>query len=129
MPAIYGAIFVLCMQISVKLGVQSPNGSGFFAVLAWLQILAWAADAYENSYLFRCIRPNLPEDKTWEHSFYVWVVRIKWGIALIAGVNGLMMAVYYWLSGNFRAESGIWILIFVLTLVLYSWMSAKMKKK
>ncbi|MBI1227594.1 MAG: hypothetical protein GC192_20340 [Bacteroidetes bacterium] len=101
MPAIYGAIFLLCMYAAHKLAAF-PVEQGFFASLAWLQLLAWVLDIYENGQLLGYIRPDIGyEIPAGKHRFFVIIVWAKWVIALAGLTCALMMMLYFWLTGQF----------------------------
>lgn len=100
MPAIYGAIFLLCMYVAHRLG-EFPVEQGIFAALAWLQILAWVLDLIENGLLLSYIRPDLERElPVGRHKFFTRIVWAKWVFALAGLICALMMMLYFWLAGN-----------------------------
>lgn len=100
MPATYGAIFLLCMYVAHRLK-DFPIEQGFFALLAWLQFLAWACDFLENgmllSFLRKDVAKEIPKPK---HLFFVSIVWAKWGLAIMGLICALMMMVYFWATGK-----------------------------
>lgn len=100
MPATYGAIFLLCMSVAYYLQ-EFPVEQGFFALLAWLQFLAWAFDFLENAMLLSFLRKDIEKEiPKAKHLFFVSIVWAKWGIAIIGGICALMMMVYFWVTGR-----------------------------
>jgi hypothetical protein len=133
MPAIYGALFLICMLVAVKSHVF-PKEQYFFAGLAWAQLLAWACDIFENICLLWCLRKKdlgaaLPQRL---HLTYIIIVWVKWAIALIGGVSAFMMLVYFWLKGNYNTASLNWLGIFIgailLSLIIRSISQSKKKE-
>ncbi len=133
MPAIYGALFLICMLVAVK-SHDFPKEQYFFAGLAWAQLFAWCFDIFENICLLWCLRKkdlgaDLPQRL---HHAYVIIVWSKWAIALIGGISAFMMLIYYWLKGDYNSASLNWLGIYigaVLLFLLIRHMAQSKKKK
>jgi hypothetical protein len=129
MPAIYGAVFILCMIIASKFSIGSI-GQGIFAGLAWLQAIAWLCDVLENRMLLGYVRTNLPKAlRKREHQLYVRIVWAKWILVLIGAVMSIMMSLYFWMKGAITPVSLIWIGVFVLEIVAFVVIGGKVTKK
>lgn len=102
MPAAYGAVFLLCMNISWKMTILGP---GLFAVLAWLQVVAFGLDIIENIHLLQKIRPDITMSKPGVHKAYEWLEKLKWGIPLFSLICGLSALLYFWLTGRYAVQS------------------------
>lgn len=129
MPAVYGGIFLLCMKVSNKM--LSVAGEDFFAILAWLQIIPWLCDLYENSYLLNKL--NNPKAATPQtHKFFQRIVVLKWGISLLGAVCSIAALFYFWLVGYYSVDSLPYILIIFAELILFiiarKMISNKLKK-
>ena len=130
-PATYGAIFIMCMEISRIL--DNPI-SYLFIGLAWSQCLCFLLDYIENTF-FWCIinRPEHLKDR--ENLFFkmIQVLELmKWGFALIAGIGGLSAIVFFWLSGHYRHSSLKFVLLFgieIFAFLLLSMLSKRAEKK
>ncbi len=118
MPAVYGTIFLLCMLIADKCGPHSI-GRTFFATFAWLQTVAWACDIVENLMLLPRVRKGAEPMKLWVHKTYVRVVWLKWGLALIGTVTASMLALYFWVKGDYDRASLPYLMIFVGQLAVF----------
>ena len=121
MPAIYSAIFLICMQVAVKLP-EASFGQYLFATLAWLQAIAWLCDVLENGHLLRWVR--MGTNLAWElprgiHRRYVVIVWLKWGIALLGGISALMIMIYFWMKGAYAPSSLLWMGIYALEIILF----------
>lgn len=103
MPAVYGGIFLLCMNVANKMSLAV--GENFFAALAWLQIVAWFCDIYENIYLLNKIRPDATSTENNTHIVFRYIVAVKWGISLFAAICSIAALCYFWLSGLYSVES------------------------
>ena len=116
MPAIYGAIFLLCMQVSCKM---LHFGRGIFAVLAWLQLLPWLCDIIENIYLLGKINPSPVESSEKVHTAYLRLEIIKWGLSLTAAVCAIAAIFFFWLSGYYSINSLHYLAISLLEVILF----------
>lgn len=117
MPAVYGGIFLLCMNVANKMSLAF--GENFFAALAWLQIIPWLCDIYENIYLLNKIRPNTASAENKSHSLFRYVVAFKWGISLFAAICSIAALCYFWLSGLYSVESLPYLVIICAQLTLF----------
>jgi hypothetical protein len=97
MPAAYGSIFILCMQLSWKL---SSGEAEFFIILAYLQSVAWICDIVENIFLLNQIRPDIRPCGKGVFTAYRVLEAMKWGFSLLGAVCGLSSALFLWLSGH-----------------------------
>lgn len=116
MPAAYGSIFLLCMNISWKMSLAGPY---LFAGLAWLQIVAFILDVIENIYLLKKIGPKISEASPGTHKAYGYLERFKWGIALLALICALSALLYFWLVGRYSVGSLKYAAIIVVEIVLF----------
>ena len=116
MPALYGSIFLLCMKVSLKM---SSFGHGLFAVLAWLQCIAWVCDITENIYLLNKIRPEPVISKPAVHIAYEILEICKWGIALMAAVCSFAAIFYLWLVGRYSYHSIQYLLIISAEIIVF----------
>ena len=109
MPALYGSIFLLCMKVSLKM---SSFGHKLFAILAWLQCIAWLLDIIENVYLLYKLRPKPEEAKEIPYSSYLALEITKWGLALTGAICSVAAMAYFWLIGRYSQGSiqYIWII-------------------
>ena len=115
MPAVYGSIFILCMKVSMKM---TYAGHVFFAILAWLQCIAWICDIIENIYLLNKIKPQPVVSKPAVHIAYQINEIIKWGIALTAVVCSIAAIFYFWLVGLYSPNSINYFLIITAELII-----------
>jgi len=118
MPAVYGAIFLLCMLIADKCGPYSV-GRGFFSLFAWLQGVAWACDIAENLMLLPRVKQDVAPMGERQHRIYVRVVWLKWAIALIGFVTASMLALYFWVKGDYDPASLPYLIVFVGELAVF----------
>ncbi len=102
MPAAYGTIFILCMEVSIKM---TSFGHGLFAILAWLQFIPWICDIIENIYLLKKIKAEPTASAPRVHKAYLILEFFKWGIALIAVVCSIAAIFYFWLVGRYSYNS------------------------
>ncbi len=116
MPAAYGAIFLLCMKLSLKM---TSYGQYVFAILAWLQVVAFIMDIIENIYLLKKIHPGIEAVSVVEHKRMLLFVQLKWGIALVAIIFGLSAVLYFWLVGRYDTGSLKYLLILAGEIVLF----------
>ncbi|MCY7420776.1 MAG: hypothetical protein LH478_03425 [Chitinophagaceae bacterium] len=128
MPAAYGSIFLLCMKISWKMDYFGPE---FFALLAWLQIIPFLLDIYENIYLLQKIRPDFEKtsDATFKRMQRIEIV--KWGIPLFSLIVALSAVLYFWVNGMYEKGSLVFVAIVigeVLLFLLAGKMAAKLIK-
>ena len=96
MPAFYGSIFILSMKVSMKM---TYFGHKFFAVLAWIQIIAWLCDIIENIYLLNKIHPEPIVSNIAIFKSYEALEVLKWGIPLLTFVCSIAAISYFWLVG------------------------------
>ncbi len=115
MPAVYGSIFILCMKVSMKM---TSFGHVFFAILAWLQCIAWLCDIIENIYLLNKIKSQPVVSKPAVHIAYQINEIIKWGIALTAVVCCVAAIFYFWLVGLYSHNSINYLLIITAELII-----------
>ena len=108
MPALYGSIFILSMKVS---GKMIYFGHSLFAVLAWLQFIAWICDVIENIYLLNKINPEPVVSTPVVHKAYEVLEIIKWGIPLITAVCCIAAIFYYWLAGSYSDNSLYFLII------------------
>ena len=127
MPAVYGAIFLLCMKISWKMtGVW---GEQIFAGLAWLQIVAFIFDIIENIYLLGKIKEDVIPSSKSVHRSYQTIVVVKWAIALTATICSLSGVIYFWLVGRYSTGSLHYVLIIIGELIVFFLIAKFMKSK
>lgn len=108
MPAAYGSIFLLCMEVA---GKMNETGQVFFTWLAWLQIVPWLCDIVENIYLLRKTRPEIECSTTAVHKAYQVMEAFKWGILLIGLVCALSSLLFFWLTGDYMVGSLHYLLV------------------
>jgi len=116
MPPTYGAIFLLCMDVSWKM---SSIGHGLFSTLAWLQVVAWLCDIIENIYLLNKIRPGVVASTDAAHKAYMLVEIIKWAIVLVSVVCSLFALSYFWLVGRYSYISLHYLIIILVEIILF----------
>ena len=116
MPAAYGSIFILCMKVSMKM---TSFGHGVFAILAWLQCIAWLCDIIENIYLLNKIQPQPVISKPAVHKAYQILEICKWGIALTAAVCSMAAIFYFWLVGWYSLHSINYLLIIAVEIIIF----------
>ncbi len=129
MPAAYGSIFFLCMKVSLKM---VSFGHSLFAVLAWLQCIAWLCDIIENIYLLNKIKPEPAVSKPPVHKAYQILEAFKWGIALTGIVCSVSAMAYYWLDGRYSQNSFSYLLIIILEIIVFGFLkkiTAKSEKE
>lgn len=101
MPAIYGLIFILCMNVSTKM--ESDWGEFGFQLFAWLQLLAWLLDIIENIYMLGHLK-EVKMDQTFVDAplrGFKYMVHTKWIIALLGGICSSMVLLCFWLEGEY----------------------------
>ena len=129
MPAAYGSIFLLCMKISWKMDYFGPE---IFAFFAWLQIIPFMLDIYENIYLLQKLKPDFTKTSNETFKWMQRVEIIKWGIPLGSLILALSAVLYFWLNGMYDKGSLLYggILIGeVLFFLLAGKMAAKLMQK
>ena len=116
MPAFYGSIFILSMKVSMKMVFF---GHKFFAVLAWIQFIAWLCDIIENIYLLNKIRsePSVPNNAVFKS--YEALEALKWGIPLLASVCSIAAISYFWLVGLYSYDSLLYLVIIAIEIIIY----------
>jgi hypothetical protein len=117
MPAVYGGIFLLCMKVADKM--SSGLGENFFAVLAWLQLLPWLFDIYENIHLLGKLKPGAKASSDQTHKSFRTIVGLKWGISLLATVCSIAALCYFWLAGRYSVNTLPFLLILCVELVVF----------
>jgi hypothetical protein len=127
MPAVYGGIFLLCMQVAGKMSLGI--GQNFFAALAWLQIAPLLCDVFENIYLLTKIYPNPKVPSTQMHKNFQHVVAIKWGVSLFATVCSVAALFYFWLAGRYSINTLPYLLIICFELTLFIVLGKVISKK
>ena len=126
-PATYGGIFILCMQVAHKM----PPGFGcdFFVMLAWGQGLSFILDYIENTYFLSLIGQR--DLKSQSKTIFV-LMRVlecfKWGFALVGAACGFSAMVYYWLSGKYDISSLPLIGVFFAEIILFIILSASAQR-
>jgi hypothetical protein len=116
MPALYGSIFILSMKVSMKM---TYFGHKLFAVLAWIQFIAWFCDIIENIYLLNKIRPEPIISNPIVHKSYEILEVVKWGIPLLAVVCSIAAIFYFWLVGLYSYDSFNYIFIITIEIIIY----------
>ena len=116
MPAAYIGIFLLCMQVSSKM---SYFGHYVFAVLGWMQAIAWICDIIENIYLLNKIRPDPKISEPAAHKAFGVLEIIKWGIPLAGTVCSVSALFYFWVIGLYSPGSLLYLLIIVLEITIF----------
>ncbi|MEP6926097.1 MAG: hypothetical protein ABI834_00610 [Ginsengibacter sp.] len=115
MPAAYGSIFILCMKVSLKM---VSFGHILFAILAWLQVIAWLCDIIKNIYLFNKIGPAPAVSKPGVHIACQVLEMLKWGIALTGAVCSIAAIFYFWLVGRYSEHSIQYLLIIAAEIIV-----------
>ena len=116
MPFLYGTIFLLCMQLSMKFQIV---GRIFFQMLGWLQILAWIFDIIGNVYLLKKIHPKtIPSAKNL-HSMMQKNTLSKYIIYLGTVVICISIMIYFWLTGNYSYISLHYFIIIILEIIAF----------
>lgn len=128
MPAVYGAVFLLCMLVAGKFPAGA-FGQKFFTVLAWLQVLPLVCDILENWLLLRSVKRDLKPMTRQSHQFLVVIVWIKWVVALFAGITAGMIAFYFLIKGDYNPARLIFLAVFILEVVLYFVVQLLLKPK
>lgn len=129
MPAAYGSIFLLCMKISWKMDYFGPE---IFAFFAWLQIIPFMLDIYENIYLLQKLKPDFTKTSNETFKWMQRVEIIKWGIPLGSLILALSAVLYFWLNGMYDKGSLLYVGILigeVLFFLLAGKMAAKLMQK
>ncbi len=116
MLAGYASIFILCMKVSAKM---VSFGHGFFAVLAWVQIISLVCNVIENIYLFYKLHPDPVMSKPVIEKLYLMLEICKWGIALIAAVCCVAALFYFWLRGIYSSDSLYYLLIVIAEITVF----------
>jgi len=116
MPAFYGSIFILSMKVSMKMVYF---GHKFFAVLAWIQFIAWLCDIIENIYLLNKIRPEPVVTGSAVFKSYEVLEALKWGIPLLASVCSIAAICYFWLAGVYSYDSLVYLVIIAIEIIVY----------
>ena len=117
MPAVYGTIFILCMEVSRKM---VSFGHDLFAILAWLQFIPWICDIIENIYLLKKIGPEPKASTSVVHKAYLILELFKWGIALIAAVCSISAIFYFWLVGRYSYNSLQYLVTIIAEIALFA---------
>ncbi len=91
MAGVYPGIAALCMM---TVGKVTKNGiKKILVVLAFMQLVAWGCDIYENILLLRWVSYPVIGN---EFGFYHFIVALKWVFALA----GVLTAVVFFFSGK-----------------------------
>lgn len=98
MAGFYPAIALLCIVIGAKTGL----GEYFFWLVAALQLVAWAADVYENVYCLRKMKDTPARGGFAAYSFFV---NTKFLLAFLGLAVTLPLAFYFWMTGEFWQSS------------------------
>lgn len=107
-PAVYGAVFLLCMSMANSFVV--PIGRYWFTGLAWAQVIPFVLDYIENTYFWKMISKGLlnipkpdpfqPEQVSPSFKTMKYLEIFKWGIPLIAFACWASVEAYFWVSWN-----------------------------
>ena len=116
MPAAYGSIFLLCMQVSLK---TSSTAHWILAIIAWLQVMAWLCDIIENIYLLNKIRPDVVVSGNAIHNAYTILEFIKWSIILTGVICSVFALLYFWLAGDYASNSLRYLVIILIEITLF----------
>ncbi|HEY5406426.1 MAG TPA: hypothetical protein VIJ92_05035 [Ginsengibacter sp.] len=116
MPAFYGSIFILSMKVSMKMVYF---GHKFFAILAWIQLIAWLCDIIENIYLLNKIHPDPTASTGVAFKSYEALEAIKWGIPLLTCVCSVAAICYFWLVGLYDYGSLVYLIIVAIEIIIY----------
>lgn len=116
MPTFYGSIFILSMKVSLKMVYF---GHKFFAVLAWIQFIAWLCDIIENIYLLNIIHPDPTVSNVTVFKSYEVLEALKWGIPLLASVCSVAAISYFWLVGLYSYDSLVYLVIIAIEISIY----------
>ena len=116
MPAAYGSIFLLCMKISWKMDYFGP---GVFAFLAWLQIVPFLLDIYENIYLLQKIKPGFTKTSDATFKRMQRLEMVKWGIPLFSLILALSAVLYFWVNGMYEKGSLVYVAIVIGEVLLF----------
>ncbi len=116
MPAVYGSIFLLCMKISLKM---STFGTGFFAFLAWAQIVAFLLDIIENIFLFKKLKPDLQAFSKSTYKAMQLLEIIKWGLPLFSVICAFSAVLYFWLNGLYDKQSLTYAVVIFVEIALF----------
>ena len=127
MPFAYGAILLLCMQLSNK--ISFSWGTNVFMVLAFLQLLAWLCDIVENIYLLNKIKPTVVASTLVVHKAYLSMECVKWGIALISTISAVAAICYFWLTGSYSFSSLYYLVIILGEVAVFFIVSSVFFKK
>jgi hypothetical protein len=114
-PFLYGTIFLLCMQVSLKMNFL---GNYVFTFLAWIQIIPLICDVIENIYLLQKVKPDAEVSTTFVHKSYQLLGKIKWGISLAAAVFSISTLFYFWLTGHYSEQSAKFIFVIIGEMIL-----------
>lgn len=117
MPVTYGAIFIICMQVSAKM--VKWWGRDIFIALAWAQCLCWFFDIIENIYLLNKIKPTVMPSSAGLHAAYQNMELAKWGLSLTGAVCAITALFYFWVSGNYSQLSLPYVSIATLEIILF----------
>ncbi len=126
MPAAYGAMFIACMQLCLRMPVF---GLFFFAILGWSLAIAWVSHIFANISLFRKFwfwKKNYQTEKPEKTVFRFIPFRIfrlleilKWSISLTVLSCVLSAVLYLWVSGFYAVGSLFYLLITVAEFILF----------
>ena len=116
MPFLYGTIFLLCMQLSIKFHI---TGRIFFQILGWLQIVAWILDIIENVYLLKKLHPKTTPSGKNLHSMMQKNMLSKYIIYLGTVVICISIMIYFWLTGNYSYISLHYFLVILLEIIAF----------
>jgi len=115
MPGCYATVFLVCMYTSYRMEFL---GQYIFAILAWLQSVAWLCDIYENIYILDNLKNpgrlyNDNEGETFpenvaankKYKTYQLIVKTKWIIASIGTIGSLFALLFFWMRGEFNPDN------------------------
>ncbi|GAA3969676.1 hypothetical protein [Mucilaginibacter dorajii] len=126
MPGVYLAIFLLCMKTATKI-----HGAGgyVFAVLAWLQLVAWLGDIIENVFLLLKIS-NPQEPSVTIFKAYQVLEFIKWGSATKGFICSCFALLFFFITGKYTIHSlnyFYWMLLELSLFGLITYLTRKVK--
>jgi hypothetical protein len=124
MPGIYLFIFLICMKLAIKI----ENYSGYiFAILAFLQLLAWVLDIVENIFLLGKIN-NPVEPSVLIFKAYQLLEITKWGSACLGAFCGIFGSLYFFIAGDYSQHSLIYLALLIAVIVIFAIVSVLIKK-
>ncbi len=121
-PATYGGIFILCMQVAGRL--TDSWLANLFIFFAWAQVASALLDYIENAHILLLLkrakeRAAHPQPRQHQDDFQAlkiekpsatfifmqWLELFKWGFALIGATIGFSALAFFWINGTYTPES------------------------